>query len=191
MKNRLTTLRLFTIVCSLLVLIAPTMLEASACGTAAPATSSSLEADAASIPSATSEIIIHAPKERVWQAIRIRRTMCANRKLLSHTEKEATMQEFFTGCPIVGDVTCTYVEEETRPLERMDYHMIESNRLRTFEGAYVLRTADDGSSTVLQLTSVIDPGIRVPFWQDISRAQAARSVREILGQIAAIAEHNH
>lgn len=178
MKNRLNTVG-FAVCLAGLALAQPAVGASNSCG--------SVSLEHSNIPSATNELLIHASRQQVWQAIRARRTSSACRKELSHTDNQAVVEEMFASCPIVGNVVCTYVEDETQPLQRIDYHMVDSNRLKRFEGFYLLKTAPDGVSTVLQLTSSVDPGIRIPFWQDIARGQASRSGEHTLHEIAALA----
>lgn len=139
------------------------------------------------LPSVTKELLIHAPMAKVWQAIQARRTSSANRKEMSYKNNEAVVHERFPALPIVGDIDCTYEEDEQQAANRIEYHMVTSNHFREFEGCYQLRTAADGVSTVLALTSTVDPGIRIPFWQNIARAAAEKSVRETLQEIAELA----
>lgn len=139
------------------------------------------------LPSVTKELLIHAPMAKVWQAIQARRSSSANRKEMSYKNDEAVVHEKFPACPIVGDIDCTYEEDEQQTANRIEYHMVASNRFREFEGFYQLRPAADGVSTVLALTSTIDPGIRIPFWQNIARVAAEKNVRETLQEIADLA----
>lgn len=141
---------------------------------------------AANLPSVTRELIIHAPMQKVFDAIRARRTSSTKRTELSYKNSAAVVREQFPSCPIVGDISCTYEEDEKLP-DRINYHMVSSNKFRAFEGCYHLRPAADGVSTVLSLTSTIDPGIRIPFWQDIARAAANKNVAETLHEIATLA----
>lgn len=140
-----------------------------------------------SLPSVTKELLIHAPMQKVWQAIQARRNSSANRKEMSYKNNEAVVREKFPACPIVGDVDCTYEEDEDQRSNRIAYHMVESNHFRAFQGCYQLRPAPDGVSTILALTSTVDPGIRIPFWQAMARAAAAKNVRETLKEIAGLA----
>ncbi len=183
MKNRLLYFGTFLMLCCLFSY--PSRGATAEAQTPAPVLT---QDDAATnLPSATNEIVIHASRERVWQAIIARRTSSVKRKELSHTNKQAMVQEEFPGCPILGDIKITYVEVETQPLQRMDYHMVESNQFKAFEGHYLLKNSPDDSATVLQLTSTVDPGIRIPFWRDIARGQANRDVKATLREIAQLA----
>ncbi|MBY0547844.1 MAG: hypothetical protein K2W95_11150 [Candidatus Obscuribacterales bacterium] len=141
-------------------------------------------AEPQNLPSVTKELLIHAPMAKVWQAIQTRRNSSTNRKEMSYTNNEAVVHERFPALPIVGDIDCTYEEDEQRAANRIEYHMLNSNHFREFQGCYQLRLAADGVSTILALTSTVDPGIRIPFWQKIARAAAEKSVRETLQEIA-------
>jgi hypothetical protein len=148
---------------------------------------SQCEHDNANLPSATRELLIHATRDKVWKAIQARRTSTILRKLVSYQGNQAVVKETFEGVPVVGAISCTYQETESIPNQRIDYHMVESSRFKAFQGNYQLRLAPDGVSTILQLTSAIDPGIRIPFWQEIAHAQASKSVKETLEEIARLA----
>lgn len=184
MKNR----RVLLSVCALLISIGA--FQSPSIAIAAEGQSNATqnnEHDTANLPSATRELLIHATREKVWKAIQARRTATMLRKLVSYQGNQAVINETFAGVPVVGAISCTYQETESIPNQRIDYHMVESNRFKAFQGNYQLRPAPDGTSTVLQLTSAIDPGIRIPFWQEIAHAQANKSVKETLEEIARLA----
>ncbi|MBY0551163.1 MAG: hypothetical protein K2W95_28040, partial [Candidatus Obscuribacterales bacterium] len=40
-----------------------------------------------------------------------------------------------------------------------------------------------GKSTVLELSNAMDPGIRIPFWQEITKMAAGKSVKKRLDEV--------
>jgi hypothetical protein len=124
----------------------------------------------------------------VWEAIRHqRKTDVEHRKLLSYHDNEATIEEKFPGLPIIGAATCLYKECEV-PLKRIDYSMISSDQFRTFEGSWVLTPSADGQETEVDLSSSLDPGVRVPFWKEISKMATMKHIRKRLEDVQHDAE---
>src|ERR1700728_4639971 len=109
--------------------------------------------------------VVKAPPKVVWDAIRDQRKAdTEHRKVISYHDNEATIEEKFPGLPIIGAATCLYKECEV-PLKRIDYSMISSDKFKSFAGSWVL--TQDGDNTIVDLTSSLDPGLRVPFWKEI------------------------
>lgn len=139
-------------------------------------------------PEVTHSIVVNAKPQLVWAAIQHQRESDNHRKLLSYDGKNATLKEIFAALPIVGEASCTYVENETTPYERIDYSLVQSDRFHVFEGAWVISPGKDQNSTNVELTNAIDPGIRVPFWQDITKMAASKMVKRRLDAVCAYAE---
>ena len=139
-------------------------------------------------PEVKHSIKIKANPEQVWEAIKHQRENEENRKLLSYDGKKATLHETFASLPIVGASTCTYVEHETQEFGRIDYSMIKSDRFHVFEGAWILTPDKDGNSTIVELSNACDPGIRVPFWQDIAKMASSKAVKRRLDAVCTYAE---
>ncbi len=140
-------------------------------------------------PEVKHSILVKAKPEQVWEAIQHQRKADERRKLLSYDGTIATLHETFASLPIVGEASCVYEEHEMIPLERIDYSLVKSDHFHVFEGSWILSLAKDGKSTLVELSNAIDAGIRVPFWQDITKMAASRSVKKRLDAVCAYAEH--
>ena len=139
-------------------------------------------------PEVTHSISINAKPAQVWAAIQHQRESDNHRKLISYDGNKATLKEVFAALPIVGEASCTYVESETSQFERIDYALVQSDRFHVFEGSWVIKPGKDQNSTSVELTNAIDPGIRVPFWQDITKMAASKMVKRRLDAVCAYAE---
>lgn len=139
-------------------------------------------------PEVKLSILVKAKPQMVWEAIQHERKADAeHRKLLSYDGKEAVLEEKFLSLPIVGGASCVYMESEV-PIQRIDYSLVRSDRFNTFQGSWVLTPAKDGNYTIVELSNALDPGIRVPFWQEITKVAATRHVKKRLDEVASYAE---
>lgn len=139
-------------------------------------------------PEVSHSITIKAKPAQVWEAIQHQRESEEHRKLISYNGKEATLYETFASLPIVGAANCTYVENETQQYERIDYALLKSDHFHVFEGSWTISPGKDENSSTVVLTNAIDPGIRVPFWQDITKMAASKAVKRRLDAVCAYAE---
>jgi len=152
-------------------------------GVALPAQS---DESAAAVKEVSVHQIVKARPTVVWEAIRHqRKTDAEHRKVISYHDNEATIEEKFPGLPIIGAATCLYKEYEV-PLKRIDYSMINSNQFKTFEGSWVL--TPDGENTIVDLSSSLDPGLRVPFWREITKMATMKHIRKRLDDVQHDAE---
>lgn len=141
-------------------------------------------------PEVKHSIHINAKPEQVWQAIQHQRENDCHRKLLSYDGNAATLHETFASIPIVGEASCDYVEHESDQFKRIDYNLVHSDRFSVFEGSWILSADKDG--TTVELSNALDPGIRVPFWQDITKMAASKLVKRRLDAVCAYAQQlNH
>ena len=141
-------------------------------------------------PEVKHSIHVKAKPEQVWAAIQHQRENDSHRKLLSYDGNAATLHETFAALPIVGEASCDYVEHESDQYKRIDYNLVKSDRFAVFEGSWVISPDKDG--TTVELTNAIDPGIRVPFWQDITKIAASKMVKRRLDAVNAYASQlNH
>lgn len=110
------------------------------------------------------KVLIGAPASAVWQAMH---KNCEHdpdvvqRKVISKSGNEETLEEKLGWLPLVGTATCTLHSTEI-PLERMDYSMVSSDRFKALEGSWVLTPGPGTDSTYLELSSYCDIGIPVP-----------------------------
>lgn len=140
------------------------------------------------MPTVKMSVLLKASPEVVWEAIKHERISGGDeRKLLSYDGSKAVLEEKFASLPIVGAASCVYTEAET-PIHRIDYSLVHSNRFQAFEGSWVLTPAKNGTQTIVELSNALDPGIRVPFWQEITKVAASRHVKKRLDEISAYVE---
>ena len=134
------------------------------------------------VPTVTQTIVVKATPKYVFEAIQHARKAESTRKLLSYDGSDATIEEKFRTIPVVGEATCTYVEHEI-PGQGIEYHLVNSDRFTVFQGRWSLTPGRDGKSTVLELSNAMDPGIRIPFWQEITKMAAGKSVKKRLDEV--------
>ncbi|MBY0358700.1 MAG: SRPBCC family protein [Candidatus Obscuribacterales bacterium] len=140
-------------------------------------------------PEVKLSIIVKARPEVVWEAIQHERKADADhRKLLSYDGNKAVIEEQFAAIPVVGAASCVYTESEV-PIQRINYSLVHSNHFHIFQGSWVLTPAKDGKHTIVELTNTIDPGIRIPFWHEITKLAATKHVKKRLEEVAHYAEH--
>jgi hypothetical protein len=133
-------------------------------------------------------IEVHATPEAVFNAIvSYRSSDPENRTIKSTGDGKAVIQEKFGGVPIVGHSMITYQEVET-PFERIDYTLIEGDRLAKFEGAWILTPAHDGKSTKVDLTAELDIAMAFPFKDQILNGQADEDMQRRLNYVKEHAE---
>ncbi|HEY9679822.1 MAG TPA: SRPBCC family protein [Drouetiella sp.] len=131
-------------------------------------------------------VTIDAPVKVVWEAIRtLRRNDPSHRKVLSSNTSDYVVEEKFDSIPVIGDAVCTYKEHET-PMQRLEYSMIKSDKLKAFEGEWDLSPTADGK-TVLKLSSRTDAGIKIPFADKMTRCRTAKTIQHRLEEVREIA----
>jgi len=136
----------------------------------------------------SSKLVVKAAPSKVYGAIRaLRESDSEGVRILSATEHESVIEELFDELPIIGHARCVYKETYT-PEKRIDYHMVESDHFKAFEGAWVLTPASDGSQTTLELSSYIDTGLPVPFARQITNSQTLKDVEQRLQLVKKLAE---
>lgn len=130
---------------------------------------------------------IEAPPAKVWQAIQKQRHADpAHRKLISEGDSKYVLKEEFSGLPVIGTTKMVYEECET-PMTRIDYKLLESDKLKCFDGAYTLNPQGE-KETVLHLSSRTDTGIDMPFGKTIARSSTLKLLRKKLAAIKTTAE---
>lgn len=134
------------------------------------------------VPTVTQSILVKANSKYVFEAIQHARKAESTRRLLSYDGSDATIEEKFRTIPVVGEATCTYVEHEI-PGQGVEYYLVNSDRFTVFQGKWSLTPSKDGKSTTLELTNAMDPGIRIPFWQEITKMAAGKSVKKRLEEV--------
>lgn len=134
----------------------------------------------------SNSLVVNAKPQVVFKAIQKARSASGARKLISYKNNQAIIEELFDGLPLIGSAKCTYQEFEASPT-RIDYSMIESDKLSKFEGSWILQQQEDGKTSVT-LTSTTECGIKLPFADKLTTQSAVRRVERRLHEIAAAAE---
>ena len=129
-----------------------------------------MDHDGEKLPELSKTIEVNAPVQKVWEAIQARRSSDpSKRKLMSYDGKIAVVKEFFNSVPIIGNTICTYAERELVPRKAIEYKMLSSNRFHQFEGFWDLEEGSKPGTTKVTLTTILDPGVRIPFWQQMAK----------------------
>lgn len=134
----------------------------------------------------SSERVVNAPEKTVYEIIRKLHGGGSCVKPISSTRNQDTNQESFSGLPIIGNANCTYIEDFTA-LNHIDYHMVESDKLKVFEGSWNL--TPEGKQTRVELRARVDTGLRLPFWKQIQHAQTLKDINKRLQLVQRTAEN--
>jgi hypothetical protein len=141
-----------------------------------------------SLPKITLTEEIDVAPAKVWEAIKQRRQSDSQRrKMLSYNGKTAVIKEVFEAMPVLGDTFCTYEEDEILPLRRLEYKLLNSNHLHQFAGTWLLSAGPKPNSTIVSLTSTIDPDIRFPFWRRIATHALMNNLEHTLKEVSELA----
>jgi hypothetical protein len=135
-----------------------------------------------------SSVLIKAPAAVVWDTIKKQRELDPDLEYsntISRNGNDAVIEQKFTGLPVWGSTTNLIREHET-PFSRVDYELIKSDKLKKLEGAWVLTPAENGNSTRLSLSTLLDVGI--PFTGGIAKKIATKMVNKRLGNVKTLAE---
>lgn len=128
-------------------------------------------------------MVIKAPPEEVFQLIQESRIKEPHRrKLISHENGVAVIEEKFDDLPIIGKTTCTYKEVET-PGKKIEFTMVNSDKLKSFEGVWDLSPLDGGKATLVKLSSFSEPKLNVPFAREIACNSALKDVHRRLNNL--------
>ncbi|MBX9667465.1 MAG: hypothetical protein K2X93_07590 [Candidatus Obscuribacterales bacterium] len=138
-----------------------------------------------------SKMLIKATPQEVFDAIRQYRH-CDSRKrsVIEESNGRATIKEKFAGLPILGDVECTYEETEI-PYSRVEYQLVSSDKLKIFEGNWILTPVSEGDSksTMVRLTSYVDSNVQVPAKDFLQHLSAHEDIHKRLAFVKKVAEH--
>lgn len=138
-----------------------------------------------------SSVVITAPPEVVFEHIQLSRNRePGRRKLLSHENATAIIEECFADLPVIGSAKCTYSEVET-PAKRVEYHMISSDKLKSFEGAWELLPLEAGQKTLVKLNSYTEPKIPFPFARELASSSTLKDVKRRLHNLKTWTEEAH
>ena len=127
-------------------------------------------------------ITLDAPVKEVWNAILSYRTSDpSKRKVISAQEGKVVIEETFSGLPVVGSSRVVY-EELEKPYDRIDYRLVESDKLSKFEGSWQFTSVDD-ATTAVEVTAFLDSSLPVPFKENLLKQQASRDLENRLTYI--------
>lgn len=134
------------------------------------------------------KIVIKAPPEVVFEAIRKQRTGAdKNRTLQSFDGKTAVVKEELDGVPVFGKVECVW-EEVEEPFTRINFKMLSSSKFKESHGAYILAASNDGKSTTLELQAHMDAGLNIPFAAELTKQSTSKDSKLRLERIKKLAE---
>ncbi len=135
-----------------------------------------------------SKMLINASPEVIFRAIRdYRHCDAAKRVVVEEKKNRSIIKEKFGGLPVLGDVECTYEEIET-PYTRIDFQLVTSDKLKVFEGNWVLQPVEGTNSTLVKLTSYIDSGLSIPAKDFLQHLTAHQDIHRRLAYVKKDAE---
>jgi hypothetical protein len=135
-----------------------------------------------------SKMLINATPQEIFRAIHdYRYSDSTKRSVLEEKKGRCIIKEKFAGLPILGDVDCTYEEVET-PYSRIDYQMVNSDKLTVFEGNWILSPVEGTNTTLVKLTSYIDSGLTIPAKDFLTHLSAHQDLHKRLSYVKKQAE---
>jgi len=139
----------------------------------------------------TEKITINAPPEYVFQAIRKQRDDTSRgRSTISFDGKVAKIDDKMEGVAIYGKVHSVW-EEVEKPYEGLDYKMLSSDHFKSADGHWILTPSADKKSTTLELQSLMDSGLKIPFGDGITRMNLSKDSKERLARLKKWAEDDY
>lgn len=136
-------------------------------------------------------IIIDAPEKVVFEGIQSSRFKEPDhRKLVSHHNQVAVIDESFPELPVIGQAHCTYKEIEI-PYKKIEFQMIKSDKLKAFEGYWELTPIDNGEKTEVKLRTFTEPKIWVPFVRELSSSSTIKDIHRRLKNLKHWTEEDH
>lgn len=130
---------------------------------------------------------INASVKEVWDAIRDHRESdpdVASSKLTYLPGNERVLEQKYVAIPVIGSTSCTLKLDEDL-YKRIDYTLMKSDRIKEFEGSWVL-TSEDEHSTTLELSNHLK--LHLPIPQRLIDAFAQPKLKARLAMVKKIAE---
>ena len=139
-----------------------------------------------------SSVVIDASPKAVFEAIQHSRVQEPHRrKVVSHHDGVAVMDEHFSELPVIGNAHCTYKEVET-PYKRIDFALLSSEKLKAFEGSWILTPLGNGERTEVKLNTYSEPKVWLPFAKEVAGSSILKDIRRRLDSLKAWVEsENH
>ncbi len=125
---------------------------------------------------ARASLLIKAPPEQVWDLILNVDDSedTAYSKTLERKGNVSIIEEKYIKLPIIGEAVAVIKQFED-PYKRIDFELVRSDKFKAMEGSWILTPAENGKSTLVELTSYTDTGIPVPrFIVDITTKQRVK-----------------
>lgn len=127
-------------------------------------------------------VIVNADSKAVWKTLSTMGNF--DDKLQSVNGNEAVVEQKFKSLPLLG-VATVLLRANVKPMERIDFQMIKSDKLKDFSGSWSISPLDD-RRTKLNLTMNVDPGLPVPRF--LVNKFIAGKVRSRLKKVKVLAE---
>ncbi|MBY0357554.1 MAG: SRPBCC family protein [Candidatus Obscuribacterales bacterium] len=125
----------------------------------------------------TIKIVINASPQVVWQAIREAREDDPDvqySKITQISETQRILEQKYVALPVVGSTTCVIKVEESSG-RRVDYKLMQSDRLAEFDGSWVLTPIQEQRATVLEISNHIR--LKFPLPQKIVDIFASKKLK--------------
>jgi len=133
-------------------------------------------------------IKVNAGQETVWNAIISYRDSQPHRRRIVKSEgQKYTVEESFTGLPMVGSSRVLYEEIEI-PCVSIDFKLIEGEHLSKFQGGWLITPSADGQSCEATLTAEFDINLPIPFKENILNELAEMDMNKRLNYVKQTAE---
>lgn len=135
-----------------------------------------------------SKMLVNATPEEIFRAIKkYRYCDAAKRVVVEEKKNRSIIKEKFGAMPILGDVECVYEEIET-PYTRIDFQLVTSDKLKVFEGNWILQPVEGTNSTLVKLTSYLDSGLTIPAKDFLQHLTAHQDIHKRLAYVKKEAE---
>lgn len=132
-----------------------------------------------------SSVVIDASPKAVFEAILHSRVQEPHRrKVVSNHDGIAVMDEHFSELPVIGNAHCTYKEVET-PYKRIDFALLSSEKLKAFEGSWILTPLGNGERTEVKLNTYSEPKVWLPFAKEVAGSSILKDIRRRLDSLKA------
>ncbi|CAN5225085.1 hypothetical protein BH11CYA1_BH11CYA1_29380 [soil metagenome] len=137
-----------------------------------------------------SSVVIDASPKDVFEAIQHSRLEDPHRrKIVSSHDGIAVMDEHFRELPVIGNAHCTYKEVET-PYKRIDFALLSSEKLKAFEGSWILTPLGNGDKTEVSLSTYSEPKVWLPFAKEVAGTSILKDIRRRLDTLKAWVEND-
>ncbi len=135
-----------------------------------------------------SHLVVNAPPKQVYESI-IKLRLESNNKIREVENKGSTclIEEKFDNLPVIGKAFCVY-KETYIPYKIIEYSMVNSDKFKAFEGRWNIAPTNNGSHTMLTLTTYIDVDIKVPFAKQLTKIQTMSGVKRRLKAVKELSE---